>query len=64
MQISELSKKGMKVSVRVPAKQKAKLGEHVTGEFAGLKRNGRVVTVNVMIKGKKHGFRPQDVEKA
>lgn len=68
MQISELMKKGkpakgLKVKVRVPARLQKTLGGKVKGEFIGLERDGRRVTVRVKLTtGKSVGFRPQDVE--
>jgi hypothetical protein len=64
MKVSELvKKKNAKVSVRVPVamQKKYKLKETVSGKVGGVRTEGRVARVSVLVGGKSFEFRPQDL---
>jgi hypothetical protein len=64
MKVSDLvKKKNAKVSVRVPVAMQKEHGlkETVSGKIGGVRTEGRVARVAVLVRGKSFEFRPQDL---
>jgi hypothetical protein len=64
MKVSELiKKKSAKVTVRVPVAMQKEHGlkETVSGKIDGIRTEGRVARVTVVVRGKSFEFRPQDL---
>lgn len=65
MKVSDLmiKKRHAKVSVRVPVAMQKEHGlkETVSGKIDGIRTEGRVARVTVLVRGKAFEFRPQDI---
>jgi hypothetical protein len=59
-----VSNHGETVHISVPAKFQARLGQKAKGQVLGIRRRGRVLKVDVRVKGRTYEFRPQDLSAA